>query len=114
MLDRMLRMSLLLDFYGALLTPRQQLCVELYFHQDMSLSEVAAELVISRQAVHDLIHRAAAILEDYERRLGLIGQHNRRRQTVDEVLELLDRVEDRCDVCEVEVAGIRSAVTDLV
>lgn len=114
MLDRMLRMALLLDFYGALLTPRQRLCVELYYHQDMSLAEVAAELEVSRQAVHDLIHRAAAILEDYEERLGLIQQHASRRRTVGDILDLLDQMEAPCDRCRDGARAIRSLVTELV
>ncbi len=113
MLDKMLRMSLLFDFYGALLTPKQRFCVELYYHQDMSLAEVASDLEISRQAVHDLIHRAAAILEDYEARLGLIEQHQARRRNVRDILVLLDRVEDERGLSH--AAGrIRRLVTDLV
>lgn len=61
-----IRLGRLYDVYGPLLTAKQQSCMELYFCDDLSLAEIAAELDVSRQAVHDLIHRVEQILERYE------------------------------------------------
>ena len=65
-MERTLRMSLLFDFYGPLLTDRQQEVYQLYFHDDLSLGEIGEQLGVSRQAVYDILRRSAAIVEDYE------------------------------------------------
>ncbi|MBR5982062.1 MAG: HTH domain-containing protein, partial [Firmicutes bacterium] len=49
-LDNLYEISLLLDFYGALLSPRQQQILDLYHEENYSLQEIAEELEISRQA----------------------------------------------------------------
>ena len=48
---------LLFDYYGDLLTERQKICFDMHYNQDLSLSEIAQELSISRQAVHDTLTR---------------------------------------------------------
>lgn len=64
--------SLLLDFYGELLTDKQRECCELHFNEDLSLSEIAEQCGISRQGVWDNIRRAVASLEEIEAKTGLI------------------------------------------
>ena len=66
-----IRLGRLYDVYGPLLTAKQQSCMELYFCDDLSLAEIAAELDVSRQAVHDLIHRVEQILEREEKQQQL-------------------------------------------
>ena len=68
--------SLLLDFYGPLLTDKQRMSLQL--HHDMSLGEIAEELGVSRQAVHDNLQRARHILNDYESKLHLVAQYEQR------------------------------------
>ena len=61
-----LTMTLLFDLYGELLTERQRDCFDLHCNQDYSLAEIAEELGISRQGVHDAVTRAEAQLLRYE------------------------------------------------
>ena len=56
---------MLLDFYGELLTDKQRECFDLHFNEDLSLSEIAEQLSISRQAVWDNIRRAELSLSEY-------------------------------------------------
>lgn len=93
MLDRLVRLTLLYDFYGPLLTERQQQFMELYYHQDWSLAEIAQEFDVSRQAVHDLLRRAQAALEGYEAKLGLVQRFQERRQLIMELNEAFDRLD---------------------
>jgi len=90
------KMALLLDFYGALLTPRQQELMRAYYLEDFSLAEIAGEDGVSRQAVHDLIKRSEAALEEYEQKLGLVREY-RRRQALLEQLEEAIRRQDQAE-----------------
>ena len=54
------RMTMLFDFYGELLTERQKEFFDLYYNEDLSLSEIAENSGISRQGVRDVIVRAEA------------------------------------------------------
>ena len=56
--DDVTRQSLLYDFYGELLTQRQKEVIELYNEENLSLAEIAEEFGISRQGVHDALHKA--------------------------------------------------------
>ena len=66
--------ALLFDFYGALLTERQQEIYALSVDEDMSLGEIAAETGISRQAVADMLRRTGKLLQNYEAKLGLAAK----------------------------------------
>lgn len=65
-----LQMSLLFDYYGELLSEKQRVCFDLYYNQDLSLSEIASELGITRQGVHDSLSRAETALGEFERVTG--------------------------------------------
>lgn len=67
-------MSLLFDYYGELLTDKQKNCFDLYYNQDLSLSEIAGELGITRQGVHDSLTRAEVLLSDMESKTGCIAR----------------------------------------
>ncbi len=92
-MEKTLRMSLLFDFYGPLLTERQQEVFEMYFHDDLSLGEIGEQLGVSRQAVYDILRRSAAILEDYEAKLALVAKHLERTARLEELKAILDRLE---------------------
>ncbi len=74
--------SLLLDFYGELLTEKQRLACELHWNEDLSLSEIAEQEGLSRQGVWDILHRAEAALGEYEAKTGLVGRHLERREEI--------------------------------
>jgi len=70
--EDLVKTGLLYDFYGGLLTEKQQKIMDLYYNEDWSMAEIAEKEAVSRQAVHDLLHRSQRILEDYEEKLGLL------------------------------------------
>ncbi len=77
-------------FYGGLLTPKQQEMLRLYYEEDLSLGEIAEQMGVSRQNVHELIARSVQKLRHYE---AVIGGAQRMRDTVDslrKVAELID------------------------
>ena len=65
-------MTLLFDYYGALLTQKQQELFDQYYNQDLSLAEIAENEGISRQGVRDVIVRAEAAMTELEDKTGLI------------------------------------------
>ena len=87
-MDKLARQALLYDFYGELLTERQQQVYESVVLEDYSLSEVAEDLGISRQGVHDMIKRCNHTLEEYESRLHLVEKFLCIRKQVQKIKEL--------------------------
>ena len=65
----------LYDFYGPLLSPRQNEMMKMWCEDDMSLSEIAEETGVSRQAVSTMLHAAQRHLAEYEKKLGLLARH---------------------------------------
>lgn len=84
-IDDITRQSLLYDFYGALLTERQRGVMELYHEENLSLAEIAAEMGISRQGVHDALKKAERALKEYETKLGLVEKFQRTSSSINEI-----------------------------
>ena len=85
-----IRFGSLYEIYGALLTEKQRQCLELYFCEDYSLAEVAEEMQVSRQAIHDLLKRVEQTLEHYETRLGFLQRMEKTRLLTVEAAAILD------------------------
>lgn len=79
------RVSLLFDFYGPLLTDRQQVLLQAYYLEDLSLGEIAGEDGVSRQSVQNLLKRSVALLDEYEAKLGFIASHQRQQALLDQL-----------------------------
>ncbi len=86
------RMAMLYDFYGDLLTPRQKEFYDLYYNDDLSLSEIAENYDITRQGVRDIIVRAERALEDIEEKTGLIQRYHRTRTSLSSLRDLCQQV----------------------
>ncbi len=89
-LDPKVDLAFLAAFYGNLLTAHQRRILSLYCEEDLSLSEIAAEAGISRQAAHETLTRAAARLEEMEAALGMSGRFRKMELGLDEALSALD------------------------
>lgn len=85
------KITLLYDFYGPLLTSRQQELTRAYHLEDLSLGEIAEADGVSRQAVHDLIKRSEAALLDYEEKLGFIREYLLRQERLARLEDALHR-----------------------
>ena len=69
--ERKAELCLLRSFYGDMLTDKEKSAAELYLDEDLSLAEIAEEMGISRQAVHDTLNRAFQKLDELEEKLSL-------------------------------------------
>lgn len=74
-MEKNVEVCLLLDFYGKMLTDRQREIMMLYYEDNLSLTEIAGELGISKQGVSDSIKRSEKVLYETENKLFLLKQY---------------------------------------
>ncbi len=79
-MEKLLQVTYLYDFYGQLLTTRQEGVFRRYYLEDLSLSEIAEEEDVSRQSIHDTIKQAERKLMSYEAKLGLVERFKKQEQ----------------------------------
>ena len=89
-----LKISLLLDFYGAILTDKQRESLELYYNEDLSLAEIAEIASISRQGVRDNIKRGESILLEMEEKLGFFEQYADLDEIMEQLTNLAENIKD--------------------
>ena len=89
-----LEIVLLYDYYGDLLTDRQKECFEMSYYQDLSLGEIAAELGISRQGVHDNLSRTEALLRNMEAKTGCVGRDLACRKAAKTILDAARKLQN--------------------
>ena len=86
------RMTMLFDFYGDILTPRQRELFDLYYNEDLSLAEIAENCGISRQGVRDVIVRAENAMTELEDKTGLIKRFHTMQTQLEQVRQNAQRV----------------------
>ncbi|NLL72847.1 MAG: YlxM family DNA-binding protein [Clostridiales bacterium] len=101
-LDEFVRLSVLYDFYGELLNDRKKQIFEDYFLNDFSLSEIANELGISRQGVHDIVKRTSKELWDYEERLSLVKKFTEVKEKVGNIKKYCNEVKKSLDFTKIQ------------
>jgi len=90
-MEKRFEISLLFDFYGELLTEKQKDIMDLYFNNDLSLSEIAEINNTSRQATHDTIKTSEKMLLVYEEKLNLSEKNHKLKEKLENIIiELKD------------------------
>ncbi|MGN1050926.1 MAG: YlxM family DNA-binding protein [Acutalibacteraceae bacterium] len=89
-MEKDIKISFLLDFYGPLLNENNRKAVELYYNDDLSLSEISDYFGITRQGVRDIIKRSEKKLISFEEKLGLYKKFRENSAIVDGIRETLD------------------------
>lgn len=92
-LEERVELSLLYDFYGALLKENQQRMFEASVLEDYNFTEIAEEEGISRQGAYDAIKRASKQLRAYEEKLGLVARFERQKELVRDLQEELQNMQ---------------------
>lgn len=92
MKNQTFRMTMLFDFYGELLTDRQKEFYDLYYNEDLSLSEIAENYGISRQGVRDVIVRAEAAMTEIEDKTHIIRRFSQNRKEIAAIDAAADRL----------------------
>ena len=105
-IERRRELLALLDAYAELLTEHQRETLRLHLERDWSYAEIAGAQGVSRTAVYDLVHRTTGVLDEYEKKLGLLAAAERRERDRSELSSKLDELHG-------EVARLRKTVKDL-
>ena len=85
--DRFIEISELAAFYEKLLSERQREIVQYYYFENLSLTEIAENLEISRNAVYDALQKAEKALYGYEDKLHLVRDYRFRMAKYHELLD---------------------------
>ena len=90
MFEKDLQIGYLLDFYGDVLPERRREIMDLYYNDDLSLSEIAETYGISRQAVRETVKKTEAELHFYEEKLGLLRRFKKAEAHAQRALALCE------------------------
>ena len=104
-----LKMCVLLDVYGDMISEKQYEVMDYYYNQDYSLAEISELLSITRQGVRDSIKRAEEALLEWEEKLKLSEKYNEnsaRLDKIDSILEKIIRVIDEEQLNDSTLKGL--------
>lgn len=105
LMDEKIEISLLLDYYGILLTEKQRYIMNLYYNEDFSLAEISEHTNTSRQAIYDLIKRCNKLILDYESKLKIMEKNIQLANVKKGILIELEKLEKSCDVKNAEIVN---------
>ena len=111
-IDQLVKTNALFDFYGGLLTGNQQSIVRSYLVYNASLSEIAEEFGITRQAVSDVLRRAIKKLEELENTLGLVSKYEKIIQNVPVIAKKITNNTDLQNKIDVEFSKLIKTLED--
>jgi hypothetical protein len=101
-MEKIVRQSLLYDFYGELLTEHQKSIYEDVVMNDLSYSEIAKLNGISRQGVFDMIKRCDKILDEYEDKLKLVERFQHAREKAADIEDIIKSLKNRDEHTDVD------------
>lgn len=94
-MEKNVKISMLCEVYGKLLTERQLAILEDYYNQDLSLSEIAENNKITRQAVRDIIKKGETKLFELEEKLGIMKRMLKQEEKITVILSELKKIQDK-------------------
>jgi len=102
-MEEKVRISILLELYGKLLTEKQFEYMDYYYNQDLSLSEIGDNENITRQAVRTILLKSKKKLEEYESKLKFMQKEEKIKQYIEELektnvdKKILDKLKRQID-----------------
>ena len=115
-MENIYEISLLLDFYGQLLSKKQFDILDLHFNNDYSLGEIAEHFNISRQGIFDNIKRGKASLLNMEEKLGLVSKFTEQKTKAEKILGYLKSIDkENMNIDDVEyLKKIEDGIIDII
>ena len=93
-MEKNVKVSMLCQIYGKLLTKKQYEILTDYYNNDLSLSEIAENNQITRQAVRDIIKKGENKLFELEEKLSFMEKTIKQEKLLQEILNELSKIED--------------------
>ncbi len=91
-MDQKVEISMLCDIYGKLLTEKQFSYINDYYNNDLSLSEIAENYGITRQAARDNIKKGESKLFEYEEKLGIMKTTLNTEKKIAKILSQISKI----------------------
>ena len=100
-MEKNVEISILCQIYGKLLTEKQFMFLDDYYNNDLSLSEIAENLGITRQAVRDNIKKGENKLFEYEEKLGIMKKTMEQEEKIAIILSEITKIKSKSSDKEV-------------
>ena len=115
-MEKNVKVSMLCEIYGKLLTEKQLELLTDYYNNDLSLSEIAENNAITRQAVRDIINKGESKLFELEEKLLFMEKMMEQEQKLQQVLNELSKIEDTSSDKKIEkiLKNVRKELSCLV
>lgn len=115
-MEKIYEISLLLDFYGQLLSQKQYEILDLHFNNDYSLGEIAEHFNISRQGIYDNIKRGKAYLLNMEEKLGLVSKFAEQKTKAEKILGYIKKInKENMNIDDIEyLKKIEEGIIDII
>lgn len=94
-MDKKIEVSILIEIYGNLLTEKQLEILDNYYNLDLSLSEIAENNEITRQAVRDIIKKGEKKLFEFEEKLQIMKKMQKQEKQISIILSELTQIETK-------------------
>ena len=107
-MEEKVQISMLCQLYGKLLTKKQYEFIDDYYNNDLSLSEIAENNGITRQAVRDIIKKGEKKLFEYEEKLLFMKRMLNQEKKIEQVLSELTKIQK--DSSDKKVANILESI----
>lgn len=92
-MEKNVKISILCEIYGKLLTEKQLNILNDYYNNDLSLSEIAENNNITRQAVRDILKKGENKLFEFEEKLSIMNKTLKQEKQIQQVLEQLNKIQ---------------------
>ena len=114
-MEKKIELGMLCDIYGNLLTEKQKEVINDYANQDLSLTEIAENNNITRQAVNDIVMKGETKLLEYEQKLGIMKKQLETEKQIQNILSELSKITDNSSDKKVEriLNSVRKELTML-
>ena len=100
-MEKKVEISMLWQIYGKLLTEKQYEYIDYYYNEDLSLSEIAENEGITRQAVRDIIKKGERKLFEYEEKLGIMKKTMMQEEKIAVILSEITKIKQQSSDKEV-------------
>ena len=94
-MEKKVEISMLCEIYGKLLTEKQLNIMDNYYNLDLSLSEIAENEGITRQAVRDIIKKGENKLFEFEEKLGIMKKTMKQEEKIANILSELTKIQTK-------------------